>query len=165
MLFDFDTYEQCRAAARERQDKPLVAKPRNPARPRGVRFKYPSVKHWLDAMRESAPAPVEPHEDDEPETFSPKPIEREWLHLASEHKRIIAQVAERHGLQPRDVTGPGRTKKIVACRFEAICEVHKAYPHWSLPKLGLVFNRDHTSILHALQKAGPKHGVHRWVKS
>lgn len=73
---------------------------------------------------------------------------------ARSFRRIIAEVEARHGLSAGDIPGPGRTARVVAARFEAIAEVRAAYPDKSLPWLGRVFNRDHTTILHALRKMG-----------
>jgi hypothetical protein len=68
-------------------------------------------------------------------------------------RAILAEVAERHGVTVIDVIGPGRFKKIVAARYEAIGIIAATHWHWSLPQLGRFFGgRDHTTIIHAICK-------------
>ncbi|MBX3751922.1 MAG: hypothetical protein KF897_17725, partial [Opitutaceae bacterium] len=50
--------------------------------------------------------------------------------------------------------GASRTRHVVEARFEAIRLVRAARPDLSLPAIGRLFNRDHTTILHALKRAG-----------
>lgn len=67
---------------------------------------------------------------------------------------ILRDVAVKHGLTVGILRGPSRSRHIVAVRHEAIAAVHVARPDLSLPALGRIFNRDHTSILFALRKLG-----------
>lgn len=64
----------------------------------------------------------------------------------------IREVAGRHGIDPALIVGPFRNKRIVAIRHEAIALAHLRRPDLSLQQLGRAFDRDHTSILHALRK-------------
>lgn len=66
-------------------------------------------------------------------------------------KEIIALVAKRHGLLPGDITGPRRSKHIVAARWRAIAETRRLRPDLSLPQIGRAFNRNHTLILYVLR--------------
>lgn len=72
--------------------------------------------------------------------------------IAREPKRIIARVAAAFGFTCADIVGDRRTHDVVRARFAAIAAVREAHPDWSTTKLGQVFNRDHTSILHAIRK-------------
>jgi chromosomal replication initiation ATPase DnaA len=54
------------------------------------------------------------------------------------------------------VLGPSRARPLVQARFDAVAAVKMAYPGMSLPMLGRLFKRDHTSILAALRKSGLK---------
>jgi len=72
-------------------------------------------------------------------------------------KQVIEAVCAKHEVTYHDVMGRSRFAEIVAARHEAIVAVAEAFPWMSLPKLGRVFSRDHTSILHAMDK----HGVPR----
>jgi hypothetical protein len=69
-------------------------------------------------------------------------------------KHIIERVARTHGMLPAHITGDQRAKPFVRARYAAIAEVRRIYPEKSLPWLGRQFNRDHTTILHALRKMG-----------
>lgn len=66
-------------------------------------------------------------------------------------REIIMRVAQWRGVPFAVIVGTRRTRHIVAARFEAIRAVADARPDLSLPQLGRIFNRDHTSILHALK--------------
>jgi hypothetical protein len=76
---------------------------------------------------------------------------------------IISAIAESHNLTKADIIGHDRRAHVVVARYEAISAVHKTFPNWSYPVLGMIFNRDHTTIMHALKKLGvwvPKGGDH-----
>lgn len=67
---------------------------------------------------------------------------------------IISRVAAAHGYTLAQIIGPRLEKKLVHARFDAVKAVAEGRPDMSLPQIGRVFNRDHTSILHALNKRG-----------
>lgn len=67
---------------------------------------------------------------------------------------IAAGVGAKHGYTLAEITGKQQNKEIVAARFEAIKAVADARPDLSSTQIGKVFNRDHTSIIHALAKRG-----------
>lgn len=73
-------------------------------------------------------------------------------------RRIIAQVAAWHGLTYSDIIGPGRTAPLVLARQDAMVAVDLAVrargTTLSLPALGRIFKRDHTTLLHSLRKRG-----------
>ncbi|PLP56243.1 hypothetical protein CYK37_26030 [Mesorhizobium loti] len=69
-------------------------------------------------------------------------------------REIISRVGALHGYRLDEITGPRLEKKLVQARFDAIKAVADARPDMSLPQIGRIFNRDHTSILHALKKRG-----------
>jgi len=71
---------------------------------------------------------------------------------APEPKHIIMEVAIAHGVSYDDILGRSRARHLVAARHEAIYEVRKRRPHLSLPQIGRIFKRDHTTILHALRR-------------
>jgi chromosomal replication initiator protein len=72
-------------------------------------------------------------------------------------KQVIEAICAKHEIPYHEVMGRKRFAEIVAARHEAIVAVAEAFPWMSLPKLGRIFGRDHTSILHAMDK----HGVPR----
>ncbi|MBZ9807675.1 helix-turn-helix domain-containing protein [Mesorhizobium sp. ESP-6-2] len=67
---------------------------------------------------------------------------------------LIKSVADKHCITVDDIKGYGRSDVITAIRFEAIALVYSERPDLSLPQIARIFNRDHTSILHAVEKAG-----------
>lgn len=73
-------------------------------------------------------------------------------------KQIIFEVALQHGVRPSEVTGSSRNRDIVKIRHEAIWLARQLRPDLSLPALGRQFGgRDHTTILHALNKMAALH--------
>lgn len=71
---------------------------------------------------------------------------------------IVARIAAKHKLTKADIFGQSRIIPITEARHEAMVEVAKAFPRWSYPRLGRFFNRDHTTVMHAVKK----HGVIRY---
>lgn len=85
---------------------------------------------------------------------------REKLIRQSAHKdarAVIARVALEMDVRIEDLLGPRRSVKLVEARHKAMIAVALERPKLSLPQIGRLFNRDHTTIIHALQK----HGVDR----
>lgn len=69
-------------------------------------------------------------------------------------RAIIDLVARMHGATHEEVMSRSRQHHIVIARQAAICAVAHKRPDYSLPMLGRIFRRDHTSILHALRVRG-----------
>lgn len=79
----------------------------------------------------------------QPETMTPR--ERRMA--------IVRMIAARHDVTAADILGSSRKRHIVEARWAAIVAVR--YATGDKPTtLARFFNRDHTSILHALAKAG-----------
>ena len=74
----------------------------------------------------------------------------------AEIRRIIAEVAERHGLGPRDIIEPGRFGHIAIARHEAVRAVHDRFPVMTCTRLAAIFRRDHTTILFSLGRLRSK---------
>lgn len=68
-------------------------------------------------------------------------------------KFLLAVVALRHGISPQEIIGGKRERRYVAARTEAMCLIYQ-HTQWSLPQVGRFLKRDHTTVLHALQKHG-----------
>ncbi|MGD9740397.1 MAG: helix-turn-helix domain-containing protein [Parvibaculaceae bacterium] len=66
-------------------------------------------------------------------------------------QRIIAEVSEKHDIPVKDILSERRAWALIPARHEAIyrCVAETAL---SLPAIGRVFNRDHTSIGHAVMR-------------
>lgn len=93
----------------------------------------------------------------------PKPVEMDHyapldMFSMCSWRFILAYVALKHGLKPRDILGYSRVKNIAAARHEAIYLV-ALHTQATLPKLGTFFNRDHSTICHSLSRF-PK--IDRW---
>lgn len=72
---------------------------------------------------------------------------------------IICTVAKRHGVSPLDITGPSRAMPIVEARHAAMVEAYLVRLDLSTPQIGRDFGgRDHTTVLHAVRKAGVYRG-------
>lgn len=62
---------------------------------------------------------------------------------------IIARIADEHGFTANDLVGTSTSRKIAYARFAAIREI-KAVMGFSDIHIGRIFNRDRTTIIHAL---------------
>lgn len=72
---------------------------------------------------------------------------------------IICEVAKRHGISPLDITGRSRALPIVEARRAAMIETYLTRLDLSTPSIGREFGgRDHTTVLHAVRKAGVYRG-------
>lgn len=69
---------------------------------------------------------------------------------------IIRLVALRTGVSADDIIGPRRHRPIAAARKAAIKLVHSHCPHLSMPAIGRIFHRDHTTILFSLGRTARK---------
>lgn len=67
---------------------------------------------------------------------------------------IQRAVAASHGIPVDRLIGPGRARRLVEARNEAIALAYRARPDMSLVQLGRAFKRDHTTILHSVRKTG-----------
>jgi chromosomal replication initiation ATPase DnaA len=79
-----------------------------------------------------------------------------------EHKQpvidIIRLVATRHGVSVADIKAATHVLHIVAARHEAMAMVYTLRPDLSLPAIGRIFARDHTTVLSAVRKLGVYRG-------
>jgi chromosomal replication initiator protein len=71
---------------------------------------------------------------------------------------IIAFVAIKHGLKPCDLTGNSRLRELIPARYEAIY-LARTHTRLSMPRLGEIFGRDHTTILYALNAHKRRLGI------
>lgn len=68
-------------------------------------------------------------------------------------RRIVAEVAAAHGMKPKDILGARRSRPFVTARHAVICALADN-TGLSLAGIGRLINKDHTTVLHALRKAG-----------
>ena len=73
---------------------------------------------------------------------------------------IVPVVAEYFGVTTEDLRGPGRNRALVHARQVAmyLCREHTATP---LTRIGDAFGRDHTTVMHAVQRIQARIGEHR----
>lgn len=76
-------------------------------------------------------------------------------------RTIIERAAARHQVSVDDLLGPSRRKSLVVARWEAIRIVAVVFPDFSLPHLGDIFKRDHSSIMYALGRLPEKNKAKR----
>jgi hypothetical protein len=77
------------------------------------------------------------------------------LHTKRTHiKSLIANAAKVNGVTYEAVMSRARPRDVCRARFAAITAVAAAYPDMSFPRLGRIFGRDHSSIVHALMVSG-----------
>lgn len=85
----------------------------------------------------------------EPRCFArPKPqphVDRrpEWVNV------IVAQVARKHRINPRDINGRSRFLAYAEARIEAMRRVKAADEKLSYPTIGSWFDRHHTTVMSA----------------
>jgi ferredoxin len=85
--------------------------------------------------------------------------------LGPSWKDLVTQVAAWHGVQASEIMSDSRRKKVMVARRDAIVAVYVncriSGRRLSSTELGQRFNRDHTTILHALRKNGIPSIQHR----
>jgi chromosomal replication initiation ATPase DnaA len=69
-------------------------------------------------------------------------------------KHLIATAAAANGVTYEAIMSRARPRDVCRARFDAIAAVSSAYPDMSFPRIGKIFNRDHSSIVHALMMRG-----------
>ncbi|OCP04413.1 hypothetical protein BBX50_25560 [Ensifer sp. LC11] len=64
------------------------------------------------------------------------------------------------GIRWEEIIGVGRERRLVEPRHRCMSAVYQERPDLSLPALGRIFHRDHTSVLHAVNKREPGEEPH-----
>lgn len=80
-------------------------------------------------------------------------IRRDWI-LFTPHemvRNIVCRVAREAGVTPDDIYGDSRKAHIARARAAAM-HLSRKRLGYSYPKLGKIFNRDHTTIIHAINR-------------
>jgi hypothetical protein len=78
-----------------------------------------------------------------PQYYTPDPVGA---------RRLVAHIADKHGMGADDVFSKSRRKAVTAARYEAIGAVAKLCRQWSMPRMGRFFGLHHTTILYALNR-------------
>lgn len=66
------------------------------------------------------------------------------------YERIIAEETKRRGVDMDALRGPNRERPLVWHRQEIIARIHRE-TSLSLPQIGRLFSRDHTTVLHSIR--------------
>lgn len=67
-------------------------------------------------------------------------------------RRIVIEVAERHGLTPDALMQRNRTQKVAHARFEAMAMMRREFGD-TFPKIGRFFGgMDHTAVMHGIRR-------------
>lgn len=67
-------------------------------------------------------------------------------------RQILERVALLHDVTIEDITGPSRVRHICIARWDAMRQMRDR--KLSTPRIGQLLNRDHTTVLHGLRRAG-----------
>ena len=88
-----------------------------------------------------------------------KEKKRQMKTKISEAEAIIDKVRNYYELSERAVKGPGRQKTFVKARFISMY-ILRATTTFTLKEIGEIFDRDHTTVIHALQVVNDVIGLH-----
>lgn len=72
-----------------------------------------------------------------------KALEARW-------KQIIAEVADKHQVNPMEILSQRREKYIILARHEAVWRIRNETP-LSFPQIGVRMNRDHSTLIHSVK--------------
>jgi hypothetical protein len=68
---------------------------------------------------------------------------------------LVAYASLKTGVSAKDILSPNRSRDIMPARYAAIGLVYQ-HTQFSLPQTGKAFDRDHSTVLHALHKTGTR---------
>ncbi len=109
---------------------------------------------YVPAKRPVIPPPV-PREPSAEVAAPPVVVLPNWApfnFLQSPGPRALVKlVALRHRISVDEILGTRRQVAICAARHEAVFLVYTHCQHMSLPEIGRIFSRDHTTILHSVR--------------
>jgi len=98
-----------------------------------------------------------PEPEPEPEPEKPK-MPRLFIPLTPA-QAILKEIAIKHEMTAKDITGQSRKWKYARARQEAAYEIKKRL-NLSLPMVGLILGkRDHTTILHAVRQHAKRNNL------
>lgn len=108
----------------------------------------PATRRPLSGIRRAKPkAPAPPR-------YTPTPIPFEHLFRGIEMRGLrplVLAVAAAHRVAPADMLGTGRARQPSRSRQALWVELRAL--GWSLPEIGAVMNRDHTTVLYGIRAA------------
>lgn len=115
------------------------------------------IVHWWEiGVRAQGPVPVNPAKpalvvESPPEPMPPP----RWADLPDRVREIIRLVAQERGVSPADIVGYRKTGRIADARQECYRRLRAmSWPggHPSLMQIGVWLHRDHTTVMHGVNK-------------
>lgn len=77
---------------------------------------------------------------------------------------IIAATALAFGIAPEDIASRSRSKSIAEARA-VVCYVARRCTRMSFPQIGKALDRDHTTVMSAVQRVEQRRSRDRWTDS
>lgn len=74
-------------------------------------------------------------------------------------KQILSEEAQKHGVTLAQFLEPGTRRHLSHPRQDAMMRVFIECPRYSLPRMGVLFQRDHTTVLHGVREAAKRAGL------
>jgi hypothetical protein len=129
-------------AVRARLDAPIKKEP-------AVRLIYPEPEKYPDPLYFPV-APIIP--DVVIEIVPVEPVDNPPVTTETPARKILSEVADKHGMPPTVFRSKSRDAAYVLCRQEAAYRL-KYELNFSLSQIGrLMGHRDHTTVLHAIRR-------------
>jgi hypothetical protein len=80
-------------------------------------------------------------------------VSRNPFHTAELARRIVDEVATKHGFTPEELFARRRQNALVVARHEVMWRLKREATAWSLPQIGRYLGgMDHTSVLHGVRR-------------
>lgn len=74
-------------------------------------------------------------------------------------KDILAEEAQKHGMTVAQFVEPYGGHALAHARQDAMMRIFIECPHYSLPRIGTLMQKDHTTVLHGVKSAAKRQGM------
>lgn len=105
----------------------------------------PAVIEWPVAKLPPPPPPAPTVQERPRDILDLKPT------VYQEMRRLVAKIAEEHGVTTKEIYGHRRFAGVTKARQKAFVAVAEA-SGWTCTKIAMFFDKDHSTILHAIYK-------------
>lgn len=131
-----------------------------------IRARIYAPRPVLEREREILPVTVAETVVDQPAPVPSWPVQRDWILVAASPvnidkpsvSSIIDAVCAHYRISRGQILSPKRSRFVTNPRHLAIFLTHKFREDLSYPQIGRAFNRDHSSIMHAVGRVKSKWG-------
>lgn len=87
----------------------------------------------------------------------PEPESTLWVPpFYSPMKQALMRLCHERKLNYREIVGVRRSRSIAWPRQELMVQIKDDFPSASLPEIARLFNRDHTTVLHAVKQVAER---------